>query len=85
MERKEGTQDEFERVKRTKLKLYPAREPLVDIAKHLGIKGFGNRLELVGRNGGPIEVTAVAGLSDAELERIAAGEDDGTSFNERTE
>lgn len=91
MERKAGTDDEYERVKRTKFKLYPKRESLVDMAKHLGIKGFGNPLtakvgmKMTANPDGSFESAVVVQLSDEELHRIAAGIDDSEENDERTE
>lgn len=57
-------------VKRVKFKLCDKRAALVDIGRHLGM--FRDKVELTGRDGGPIETRGISGMTDAELEHIAA-------------
>jgi cell division protein FtsX len=90
VERKAGSTDEYERVKRTKFKLYPKEAALDKMAKHLGIKGFSNPLtakvgvKMQSNPDGTFEAAVLLQLSDEELERIAAGIDDDIE-EERTE
>jgi phage terminase small subunit len=64
-----GTDDEMPTiVRKTKFKLYDKRAALVDIGKHLG--AFKDKLELTGKDGGPIEVKEE--ISELELARRIA-------------
>lgn len=54
-----------------KIKLHDKRAALVDIGRHLGM--FKDRVELTGKNGGPIETRNARDLTDDELAIIAAG------------
>lgn len=57
-----------------KIKLHDKRAALVDIGRHLGM--FTEKVELTGKNGGPVEhdhKISARDLSDDELASIAAG------------
>jgi len=61
--------DDAETVRRVKFKLYDKRAALVDIGKHLG--AFTQKVELTGKDGGPIETKEVE-MSELELARRIA-------------
>lgn len=60
---KEGRGEDARDIRRVKFKLADKKGALVDIGKHLGM--FRERVELTGRDGGPIESNATIGLSEA--------------------
>ena len=51
-----------------KFKLHDKKAALDMIGKHLGM--FTDKVELTGANGGPVEVSAVANMSDEDLKRV---------------
>jgi phage terminase small subunit len=51
-----------------KIKFHDKRAALVDIGRHLG--AFPSKVEVVGKDGGPIEYRDLSGLSDAELDAL---------------
>jgi phage terminase small subunit len=64
---KDGRCDNARDVRRIKFKLHDKRAALVDIGKHLSM--FSEKVELTGKNGGPIETKEVSNLELAR--RIA--------------
>jgi phage terminase small subunit len=67
----DGKGDEAREVKRIRVKLHDKQAALVNMGKHLGM--FTNRVEVTGKNGGPIELSnkvEVALLSRDEREML---------------
>lgn len=64
---KDGRGEETRDVRKIKFKLLDKRAALVDIGKHLGM--FNDRLQLTGKDGGPIQTESV---SDTEIARQIA-------------
>lgn len=69
----DGRGDDARDVRRVKFKLADKKGALVDIGKHLGM--FTNKLELTGKDGGPVESKRkidLSGLTKEQLEVLAA-------------
>lgn len=66
----EGHGDDAKSVRRVRLKLLDKRAALVDMGHHLGM--FKKRVEMTGKDGGPIEHTAEVELSPLEFARRIA-------------
>jgi phage terminase small subunit len=62
----EGRGENAREVKKIKLKLADKRGPLELIARHIGM--LIERREVTGRGGGPIDLQAVGGMDDTELD-----------------
>jgi phage terminase small subunit len=60
---------EITRTYNVKLKLWDKPNPLKLLGKHAGIQSFVDRVEVTGKNGGPIEVAAVR-LTELSLEQL---------------
>jgi phage terminase small subunit len=67
---KDGRGDQARDVRRIKFKLNDKRAALVDIGKHLGM--FRDKVELTGKDGGPIQTEDMSDLSDTEIGRRIA-------------
>jgi phage terminase small subunit len=60
-------------VTEVELKHHDKNRPLEMLGKYLGVRGFGtNKLELTGKNGGPVLVGDVTKMNKAQLEAIVA-------------
>lgn len=66
---KDGRGEDARDVRRIRFKLYDKRAALVDIGRHLGM--FTDKVQLTGKNGGPIET--VQTIPDSELAKRIAG------------
>ena len=54
-----------------KIKLHDKKGALVDIGRHIGM--FKDKLELTGKDGGPVQVASADELTDEQLAAIATG------------
>jgi phage terminase small subunit len=68
-EKEDPKTGEITRTYNVKLKLWDKPNPLKLLGKHAGIASFADRVEITGRNGGPIEIAAVK-LAELPLEAL---------------